>query len=84
MGLEQVRGVSKQIGSSMKSVGEIMSIGRNFEEAIQKGIRMVGIGMHGLWATAKKLPSMPLKKNCQILPTAAFLPLQKLSIKDTR
>ena len=40
-------GVSKQIGSSMKSVGEIMSIGRNFEEAIQKGIRMVGLGMHG-------------------------------------
>ncbi|HCR91324.1 MAG TPA: carbamoyl-phosphate synthase large subunit, partial [Prolixibacteraceae bacterium] len=40
-------GVSKNLGSSMKSVGEIMSIGRTFEEAIQKGIRMVGIGMHG-------------------------------------
>jgi carbamoyl-phosphate synthase large subunit len=40
-------GVSKTIGSSMKSVGEIMAIGRTFEEAIQKGIRMVGIGMHG-------------------------------------
>lgn len=40
-------GVSKQIGSSMKSVGEIMSIGRNFEEAIQKGLRMIGLGMHG-------------------------------------
>lgn len=45
--LSKFVGVSKQIGSSMKSVGEIMSIGRNFEEAIQKGIRMVGIGMHG-------------------------------------
>ncbi len=40
-------GVSKNLGSSMKSVGEIMAIGRTFEEAIQKGIRMVGIGMHG-------------------------------------
>ncbi len=39
--------VSKNLGSSMKSVGEIMSIGRSFEEAIQKGIRMVGLGMHG-------------------------------------
>jgi carbamoyl-phosphate synthase large subunit len=45
--LNKFSGVDKQIGSSMKSVGEIMSIGRNFEEAIQKGIRMVGIGMHG-------------------------------------
>lgn len=40
-------GVSKQIGSSMKSVGEVMAIGRNFEEAIQKGLRMIGQGMHG-------------------------------------
>lgn len=40
-------GVSKQIGSSMKSVGEIMSIGRTFEEAMQKGLRMIGLGMHG-------------------------------------
>jgi len=45
--LGKFSGVSKQIGSSMKSVGEIMAIGRNFEEAIQKGIRMVGEGMHG-------------------------------------
>src|SRR5574344_22598 len=45
--LTKFEGVSKQIGSSMKSVGDIMSIGRNFQEAIQKGIRMVGIGMHG-------------------------------------
>jgi carbamoyl-phosphate synthase large subunit len=40
-------GVSKNLGSSMKSVGEIMAIGRTFEEAIQKGLRMIGIGMHG-------------------------------------
>ena len=40
-------GVSREIGSSMKSVGEIMSIGRTFEEIIQKGLRMIGQGMHG-------------------------------------
>ena len=45
--LNKFTGVSKNIGSSMKSVGEIMAIGRTFEEAIQKGIRMVGLGMHG-------------------------------------
>ena len=45
--LNKFSGVSKNLGSSMKSVGEIMAIGRSFEEAIQKGIRMVGVGMHG-------------------------------------
>ncbi len=45
--LNKFSGVSKLIGSSMKSVGEIMAIGRNFEEAIQKGLRMIGQGMHG-------------------------------------
>jgi carbamoyl-phosphate synthase large subunit len=45
--LNKFIGVSKQIGSSMKSVGEVMSIGRSFEEAIQKGLRMIGQGMHG-------------------------------------
>lgn len=45
--LGKFTGVSKQIGSSMKSVGEIMAIGRNFEEVIQKGLRMIGQGMHG-------------------------------------
>lgn len=48
--LGKFTGVSKQIGSSMKSVGEIMAIGRNFEEVIQKGLRMVGQGMHGFVA----------------------------------
>lgn len=45
--LGKFSGVSKNLGSSMKSVGEIMSIGRSFEEAIQKGLRMIGLGMHG-------------------------------------
>ena len=45
--LTKFAGVSRKIGSSMKSVGEIMSIGRSFEEMIQKGLRMIGQGMHG-------------------------------------
>jgi carbamoyl-phosphate synthase large subunit len=45
--LGKFKGVSKEIGSSMKSVGEVMAIGRNFEEALQKGLRMIGQGMHG-------------------------------------
>ncbi|MDD6379363.1 MAG: carbamoyl-phosphate synthase (glutamine-hydrolyzing) large subunit [Prevotella sp.] len=45
--LSKFRGVDKELGSSMKSVGEVMAIGRNFEEAIQKGIRMIGQGVHG-------------------------------------
>ena len=45
--LSKFRGVDKELGSSMKSVGEVMAIGRNLEEAIQKGLRMIGQGMHG-------------------------------------
>lgn len=45
--LSKFQGVSREIGSSMKSVGEIMSVGRTIEEAIQKGLRMIGQGMHG-------------------------------------
>ena len=45
--LNKFYGVSHEIGSSMKSVGEIMSIGQSFEEIIQKGLRMIGQGMHG-------------------------------------
>ncbi len=48
--LSKFQGVSREIGSSMKSVGEIMSIGRTFEEVIQKGIRMIGQGAHGFVA----------------------------------
>ena len=45
--LSKFHGVDKELGSSMKSVGEVMAIGRTFEEAIQKGMRMIGQGMHG-------------------------------------
>ena len=45
--LGKFRGVDRELGSSMKSVGEVMAIGRNFEESIQKGLRMIGQGMHG-------------------------------------
>ncbi len=48
--LNKFAGVTKEIGSSMKSVGEVMAIGRSFEEAIQKGLRMIGQGMHGFTA----------------------------------
>lgn len=48
--LSKFKGVSRELGSSMKSVGEVMAIGRNFEEAIQKGLRMIGQGMHGFVA----------------------------------
>ena len=45
--LSKFRGVDRELGSSMKSVGEVMAIGRTFEEAIQKGLRMIGQGLHG-------------------------------------
>ncbi len=48
--LAKFKGASRQIGSAMKSVGEVMAIGRSFEEAIQKGLRMLGQGMHGFVA----------------------------------
>ncbi len=48
--LNKFTGVTKEIGSSMKSVGEVMAIGKSFEEAIQKGLRMIGQGMHGFTA----------------------------------
>ena len=54
--LGKFRGVRREIGSSMKSVGEVMAIGRTFEEAIQKGLRMIGQGMHGF--VENKLPEV--------------------------
>ena len=48
--LSKFNGVSHQLGSSMKSVGEVMAIGRSFEEVFQKGLRMIGLGMHGFVA----------------------------------
>lgn len=59
--LEKFAGVERKIGSSMKSVGEIMSIGRTFEEAIQKGLRMIAQGMHGFIAN-KELPLFDISK----------------------
>jgi carbamoyl-phosphate synthase large subunit len=59
--LGKFKGVSRQLGSSMKSVGEVMAIGRTFEEAIQKGLRMIGQGMHGFTAN-KELAVKDIKK----------------------
>lgn len=59
--LNKFQGVSREIGSSMKSVGEIMAIGRSFEECIQKGLRMIGVGMHGFVAN-KELESFDVEK----------------------
>ncbi len=58
--LGKFSGVSHQIGSSMKSVGEVMSIGKTFEEAIQKGLRMIGQGMHGFVGN-KDIPITDIK-----------------------
>ena len=55
--LSKFHGVSHQLGSSMKSVGEVMAIGRTFEEAIQKGLRMIGQGMHGFVGNKELLVS---------------------------
>jgi len=60
--LTKFHGVSRSLGSSMKSVGEIMAIGRTFEEAIQKGLRMIGLGMHGFVAN-KNFYSENLEKS---------------------
>jgi carbamoyl-phosphate synthase large subunit len=58
--LTKFHGVSHELGSSMKSVGEVMAIGRTFEEAIQKGLRMIGQGMHGFVGNHEiKIPDVP-------------------------
>ena len=58
--LSKFHGVSHELGSSMKSVGEVMAIGRTFEEAIQKGLRMIGQGMHGFVDNHEiKIPDIP-------------------------
>ncbi len=54
--LTKFHGVSHQLGSSMKSVGEVMAVGRTFEEAIQKGLRMIGQGMHGFVDNRRPTP----------------------------
>ena len=61
--LGKFHGVSRELGSSMKSVGEVMAIGRTFEEAMQKGLRMIGQGMHGFVGNnTKEIPADELNK----------------------
>ena len=60
--LSKFQGVSHKIGSSMKSVGEVMAVGRTFEEAIQKGLRMIGQGAHGL-PDIRSIASMSLRRS---------------------
>ena len=61
--LGKFHGVSRELGSSMKSVGEVMAIGRTFEEAMQKGLRMIGQGMHGFVGNnTKEIPADELDK----------------------
>ncbi|MBI2130664.1 carbamoyl-phosphate synthase (glutamine-hydrolyzing) large subunit [Candidatus Woesearchaeota archaeon] len=61
--MEKFRNVSFEIGSEMKSVGEVMAIGRKFEEALQKAIRMLGMGLHGLVANNFELKSIDRDNN---------------------
>ena len=71
LGPGKFHGVKREIGSSMKSVGEVMAIGRTFEEAIQKGLRMIGQGMHGFVET--KSSKSPISTNrCASLPTNEY------------
>ena len=79
--LSKFHGVDKELGSSMKSVGEVMAIGRNFEEAIQKGLRMIGQGMHGFVENKElQIPDLdaalrePTDKRVFIISKAMHLP----------
>ncbi len=84
--LGKFNGVSSEIGSSMKSVGEIMAIGRSFEEVIQKGLRMIGQGMHGFTANKelivgdiKKALTQPTDKRIFFIANALK---QGISVKE--
>ena len=79
--LSKFHGVDKELGSSMKSVGEVMVIGRTFEEAIQKGLRMIGQGMHGFVENKElKIPDIdaalrePTDKRIFVISKAMHLP----------
>ena len=79
--LSKFHGVDKELGSSMKSVGEVMAIGRTFEEAIQKGLRMIGQGMHGFVENKElKIPDIdaalrePTDKRIFVISKAMHLP----------
>ena len=79
--LSKFHGVDKELGSSMKSVGEVMAIGRTFEEAVQKGLRMIGQGMHGFVENKElKIPDIdaalrePTDKRIFVISKAMHLP----------
>ena len=79
--LSKFHGVDKELGSSMKSVGEVMAIGRTFEEAIQKGLRMIGQGMHGFVENKElRIPDIdaalrePTDKRIFVISKAMHLP----------
>ena len=79
--LSKFHGVDKELGSSMKSVGEVMAIGRTFEEAIQKGLRMIGQGMHGFVENKElRIPDIdaalrePTDKRVFVISKAMHLP----------
>jgi len=79
--LSKFHGVDKELGSSMKSVGEVMAIGRTFEEALQKGLRMIGQGMHGFVENKElKIPDVdaalrePTDKRVFVISKAMHMP----------
>ena len=79
--LSKFHGVDKELGSSMKSVGEVMAIGRTFEEALQKGLRMIGQGMHGFVENKElRIPDIdaalrePTDKRIFVISKAMHLP----------
>ncbi len=79
--LSKFHGVDKELGSSMKSVGEVMAIGRSFEEALQKGLRMIGQGMHGFVENKElRIPDIdaalrePTDKRVFVISKALHLP----------
>ena len=79
--LSKFHGVDKELGSSMKSVGEVMAIGRTFEEALQKGLRMIGQGMHGFVENKElRIPDIdaalrePTDKRVFVISKAMHLP----------
>jgi len=63
--MDKFKGTTEKIGSSMKSVGEVMAIGRTFEEAIQKGVRMLDIGVNGVTDMSKTPEELDIKKHIQ-------------------
>ncbi len=79
--LSKFHGVDKELGSSMKSVGEVMAVGRSFEEALQKGLRMIGQGMHGFVENKElRIPDIdaalrePTDKRVFVISKALHLP----------